>query len=131
VKRRLTQLFLSSSLVWLVAAYPVRRLGGDQLLVFSLVALILCLVPTTLTLAWGTWAMQQSAEQQLLLLVGGTAMRMGVALGFGLGMYLIFPYFQDKRFWLCLLAAYMVTLGLEMMLLLGPLTAANGKGAGT
>lgn len=126
MKRRLTQLVLGSSLVWLVAAYPVRRLGGDPLLVFSLVALALCLVPTTLTLAWGTWAIKQSAEQQLLLLVGGTALRMAVALGFGLGMYWIFPYFQDKRFWLCLLAAYMVTLGLEMFLLLSPQTSVHG-----
>lgn len=131
MRRRLIQLVLGTLLLWLVAAYPVRHLGGNHLLILSLVAVLLCLVPTTLTLAWGTWAMKQTADQQLLMMLGGTGLRLGVALGVGLALYILVPFFQDNRFWTCLLAAYLVTLGLEMVLLLRPRASANGEGVKT
>jgi hypothetical protein len=117
VKYRLSVLIGGCTLLWIVAAYPLRRLGDDRLLVLSGVALLLCLVPSAITLAWATWAARRSTEAQLLLLLGGTGLRMGVALAAGLVLYLGVDYFADRRFWLCLLIAYLGTLGLEMVLL--------------
>jgi ABC-type spermidine/putrescine transport system permease subunit II len=99
-----------------VAAYPARLLGGDAGLVYSAVAAGLCLVPTALTLLWADWASRQSPEQQLTMVLGGTGVRMGVVMGVGLLFYLLVPYFQQPGFWLWLLAFYLFTLGLEMVL---------------
>jgi hypothetical protein len=104
-------------LLWAVAAYPGHLLGGDAALVYSGVAVGLCLLPTVFTLLWADWASQQAPEQQLTMVLGGTGVRMGLVLGVGLLLYLLVPYFQQQSFWLWLLVFYLFTLALEMVLI--------------
>jgi hypothetical protein len=118
VKRRLGLLVAGSLTLWLLVAYPARLLWGDSAAVYSAVALVLCLVPTALTLAWSTWAMSQAPEQQLVSVLGGSGVRMFAVLGTAWALSSAQPFFQQQSFWVWILAFYLVTLALEMVLLL-------------
>jgi hypothetical protein len=117
--RRLA-VFLGASLAfWVLVAVPARHLWGDTALTYSAVALGLCLVPTAATLAWAGRALNGPAEQQLLLVVGGTGIRMFAVLLAGLVLYLRVEYFQKEHgFWIWILVFYLFTLALEMALIL-------------
>jgi hypothetical protein len=114
--KRVGILVACTFLLWAAAAYPAWLLGGEQTLVYSAVAVALCLTPTALTLLWAEWSSLQSPEQQLTMVLGGTGVRMGFVLGVGLLLYTQLPYFQQQSFWLCLLIFYLFTLALEMVL---------------
>jgi hypothetical protein len=104
-------------LFWLIVAYPVYRLWGEQVFVYSAVAAGLCLVPTAVTLIWGRWALRQPPQQQVVMVMGGTGVRMAVVLTCGLLLNMV-EYFQRQSFWACLLVFYLASLALEMVLLL-------------
>jgi hypothetical protein len=108
---------------WLLAAVPARYFGGDWAVAYSATAMLLCLIPAIATLIWGGWALARSPEQQLVMVLGGSGVRMFVALCGALALHRLIPYFQEHEgflFWV--LGFYLVTLGLEMALLL------NGSG---
>jgi hypothetical protein len=105
--------------LWVVLVYPGYLFGGDRAVVYSAIAAILCLLPTAGTLLWAGWAFKQSPEQQLLMVLGGSGVRMAVVLGAGLVLYSWVAYFQQRSFWYWVLVFYLVTLALEMTLLLG------------
>jgi len=128
--KRVGILIACTLLLWAAAAYPAWLLGGEQALIFSLVAVALCLTPTVLTLLWADWSVRQSPEQQLTMVLGGTGVRMGFVLGVGLLLYTLMPYFQQQSFWLCLLVFYLFTLALEIVLVVRSRVAAE-KGQGT
>jgi hypothetical protein len=65
---------------------------------------------------WAGWAFRQSPEQQLLMLLGGTGVRLGVVLGAGLVLTTFVPFFGQPSFWLWLLVFYLITLALEVVL---------------
>jgi hypothetical protein len=125
VKKRVGLLIGGTLLAWAIAAYPAHLLGGDAALVYSVVALGLCLVPTALTLLWAEWSYQQSPEQQLTIVLGGTGVRMGIVLGVGLLLYVLVPYFQQPGFWVWLLVFYLFTLALEIVLVVRGRSAAE------
>jgi hypothetical protein len=125
VKRRVGILIAGALLLWAAAAYPGRLLGGDAALVYSGVAVGLCLLPTVFTLFWADWASRQTPEQQLTMILGGTGVRMVIVLGVGLLLYILVPYFQQQSFWLWLLIFYLFTLGLEMVLIVRSRTIAG------
>lgn len=103
--------------LWLLAAYPASRLGGDQALVHSAVAMALCLVPAVLTLVVANWACSQASEQHLLLVLGGSGVRMFGVLSACLLLSTYAPYFQPLAFWIWVLVFYLYVLGLEVFLL--------------
>ena len=117
--RRLA-VFLGASLTfWVLVAVPARHLWGDTALTYSAVALGLCLVPAAVTLAWAGRALHGSADQQLLLVLGGTGLRMFAVLTAGLVLYMRVDYFQKEHgFWVWVLVFYLFTLTLEMTLIL-------------
>jgi len=132
VTKRVVILIAGTLLAWGAAAYPARLLGGDAGLLYSAVAAGLCLTPTALTLLWADRASRQSPEQQLTMVLGGTGVRMGIVMGVGLLMYLYLPYFQQPGFWLWLLAFYLFTLGLEMVLVVrGRSAVEQQRGSGS
>ena len=108
--------------LWALLFFPARYTSGPEGAIYSLVAALLCLIPTSLTLAWASRQQTQSADQHLRLVLGGTGLRMIVVLGVGIGMYLAIPYFQQLSFWAWLLVFYLFTLGLETLLLRERLT---------
>jgi hypothetical protein len=84
---------------------------------YSLVALALCLVPAVVILSWAGRHQARSPQQTILIVFGGTALRLLFVLGGGLLLYLLVPYFQQLGFWLWLLAFYLYMLTFEVMLL--------------
>jgi hypothetical protein len=114
-------LLLGGSLAcWLVLALLARRFGDPKAaLLCGGVALLLCLVPTALTLVWAGWALRQKPEQQLAAVLGGTGVRLFVVLGAGLALTQWVPYYREQSgFWFWLLGCYLFTLALEMVLVL-------------
>jgi hypothetical protein len=117
VIKRLGWLLTGAFVFWLLVVYPAGVLWGPQAVAYSTVALVVCLLPTSLTLVWAQRAAAQPA-QQLLLVMGGTGLRMAFVLGVGLALSLSVPYFRPRAFWGWLLVFYLFTLAWEMMLLL-------------
>jgi hypothetical protein len=137
--RRIGLLIGGTLAFWGLAVLACRIFGGpegwsDTVLVYSGVACALCLVPTTLTLAWASHALRQAPEQQLVMVMGGTGIRL---FGVLLGALVLFNleiggehYFQKGQgFWTWVLLFYLVTLALEMTLMIvgRPAGGAVGK----
>ncbi|HJT76815.1 MAG TPA: hypothetical protein VJ739_06395 [Gemmataceae bacterium] len=115
---RLLGLVLGAALLWLLLALPARWLWGDAALRLSLAALGLCLAPGLVTVALGAWVKRRPAEEQMLVLLGSTALRMAVVLAGGLALFFRAPGFHEASFWGWVLVFYLGTLALEMGLLL-------------
>ncbi len=117
-------------------SYPAYRLGGEVSLATAALAGLLCLLPTSATLLWAGWALDQSPTRQLAMLLGGTGLRMAVVLGAGLALSPFYPgvvihglqivlgaSWEPSRLatittlWLWLLVFYLVTLALEVAIL--------------
>ena len=117
--RSLGEMIGGSIAFWLVISYPAFRWGGESALVFSAVALVLCLVPTAATLWWAASSFQGPPEPQLVAVMGGMGVRVLVVLGGGMALYFLEPYFHQAGFWIWVVVAYLFTLTLEIVILLG------------
>jgi len=104
----------------LLAAVPAKHLGGAELAwVFSGTALLLCLVPGLITIAWAGIALRQDPAQQLTMILGATGVRMFGVLLIALLLYQNVPPYQGQDgFLLWLVVCYLFTLTLELTLLL-------------
>jgi hypothetical protein len=130
VNKRIVILIAISLTAWLVVVYPAFVLGGEAALIHNSVALALCLAPTVATMLWAGWAGQRTPEQQLVMVLGGTGVRMGVALGAGLLLSTLVPLFAQPGFWIWLLVFYLLTLTVEMVLIVKGLSrTARTQGA--
>jgi threonine/homoserine/homoserine lactone efflux protein len=133
VIRRLLFLVGGSAAFWLLVGLPARHLGGgDSAVVFLGTALLLSLVPGVVTLLWGEWALNQSADKQLILVLGGTGVRMAFVLLAGWILFLWVPYYQRQNsFLVWLIVGYLFTLALDVTLLLAgrPNEQASERGA--
>ncbi len=117
---RLLFLVGGSAAFWLLVGLPARHLGGgDPAIVVLGTALLLCLVPGIVTLVWGERALRQSADKQLILVLGGTGVRLAFVLLAGWMLYLWAPYYQRQNgFLIWLIVGYLFTLALDVTLLL-------------
>lgn len=109
----------------LLVAIPLRLLledpaQGSAAVGYSLTALLLCVLPASLTLFWSSRALDRDPQQAILLALGGTGIRMFFVLVAGLGLYQMVPYFKTYGpfFWVVVLIFYLFTLALEMTILL-------------
>ena len=118
--RRLLFLVGGSAAFWLLVGLPARHLGGgDSAVVFLGTALLLCLAPAVATLVWGERAFRQSPDKQLILVLGGSGVRMAFVLLAGWMLYLWAPFYQRQAsFLIWLVVGYLYTLALDMTLLL-------------
>jgi hypothetical protein len=124
--QRLGQLIALGIFAWVVAAYPAYRFGGEQTLVHSAVAALLCLAPAGLTFLLARQSFGASPEQRLLLTLGGTGLRMFVVLGVVAVLFLTVPYFQQTGFILWVLGFYLLSLALEVTFLVREQAALDG-----
>jgi hypothetical protein len=115
---RLAWLLGSTLAAWAVAAYPAYRLGGDSALVFCTVAMAVCLLPAAATFLLARLAFQGAPEQQMLLILGGSGIRMAVVLAGVLALNFGTEYFRPMAFAVWVLVFYLWTLALEVILLL-------------
>ncbi len=120
MSRPLLLLIGGASAFWLLAGLPARMLGGgDQALVFSGAAVVLCLPPMAATLLWASWVRDKTPADQMIMIAGSTGVRMAFVLGGGLALFLAVPYFQGQAtFWVWVLAVYLFTLTLDVALML-------------
>jgi hypothetical protein len=117
VTRALGILIGGTLAVWAAAYLPARFFGGQQVVAYSVAAMVICLIPTTLTLAWAHRMLTRSHSQALLVATGGTGIRMMFVLGAGLVLNQAVPYFEHVSFWAWIVGFYGLTLGLETYLL--------------
>jgi hypothetical protein len=117
VKYSVATLVLGTLGLWLAAAAPARRLGGDLALLQSAVAALVCLVPAAVTLLWSGRALGGPPEQQLLAVLGGTGLRLFAVLVAGVGLFLSVPALGHAAFLIWLVVFYLITLTLEVVLL--------------
>lgn len=104
---------------WGLVAVPSRHLWGDWTLGYSAAAALLCLAPAMATLAWAGWAMQRAPDQLLIMVLGGTGVRLFVVAVGALALQTSIPFFQEHEgFWAWLLLFYLLTLTAEMWLIL-------------
>lgn len=115
--------------LWVLAAYPASQLGGETALVHSAVAMSISLLPAVVTLVLANWAFSQAPEQQLLMILGGSGIRMMVVLTVCLLLSTYAPYFQPLAFWIWVLLFYLFVLGLEVVLLVLGRSAAEQPAA--
>jgi hypothetical protein len=117
---RLVLLIAACGAFWLLAGLPARLLGGgDAALTYSGTALLVCLVPAVLTLAWAGRALRGAPDQQLVAILGGTGLRLFFVLGVAWLLYSWVPHYREREgFWVWLLVAYLFTLAVELALLL-------------
>ncbi len=118
MSKRLGLLLAGCLLVWALLAFPAYLLGGEVSLAYSAFAAGLCLLPALVTMVGAEWAFRQSPDTYLLLVLGGTGLRMFVVLGVALAVVLNLPYFQQGGFLTWVLVFYLITLALETVLLL-------------
>jgi len=118
VIRRLLFLVGGCAAFWLLVGLPARHVGGDPAFVFLGTALLLCLVPAAVTLLWGELALRQTPDRQMILVLGGTGLRMVFVLLAGWTLHQWVPYYEPSRFLIWLLVGYLFTLALDMTLLL-------------
>jgi hypothetical protein len=104
--------------LWALGYLPCRWLGGEAAVIQSLAALGLTLAPALATLLWAGWAFRNSPEMQLLAVLGGSMVRMALALGGAWALTRSFPDRFDETLWLMLVVFYLGVLGLEIGALL-------------
>jgi len=117
VNKRVGSLVIGALGFWALVFIPARYIWGTSAVVYSLVALGLCLVPALLSLSWASRYQPGSPQQTIFVVFGGTGLRMVFVLGGGLLLYSLLPYFQQTAFWLWLLVFYLFLLTFEVVLL--------------
>jgi hypothetical protein len=90
------------------------------------VAFALTFVPAAATLAWVVLSYRSAPEMRLLASLGGSGVRLAVALGGGLFLMNTKPQLSDTPFWCWLVLFYLVFLGLEITLLVRQQPKLNG-----
>jgi hypothetical protein len=101
---------------WGILAYPAFRLWGVRGLSESAVAAGLCFLPSLIMLVWSRLAVRSNPQAFLWLTLGSTLARMGTVLGFALLLGLLDPVFREASFWAWVLAFYLFTLVLDVVL---------------
>lgn len=127
MKRNLGLLLIGALAFFVVVVYPAHWLGCTNAKLYGAVAAGLCLVPAMAIAAWAGWSPRRTPEQRLLLVLGGTFVRMGFVLGVGLVLYVLEPLFRETAFWIWVTVFYLFTLALEVGVLLTGQAAENAR----
>jgi len=107
----------STILLWSLLIFPSWRLWGDAVWLQSLTAMAVCLLPALAVMIW-TQRTQGAPEEQVLAVLGGTALRMFFVLGAGLLLSKTMPEIYTESFWGWVAVFYLFVLALETMLIL-------------
>jgi hypothetical protein len=119
VTKRLLILVGGVMACWLLLALPARRLGaGEDAVIQSGLAALLCLVPAVLVMVWAGWAFRQNAEHQTYVVLGGGGLRLFFVLGAALFLTEITGLYRGQSAFLIWVGIfYLFTLALEVGLL--------------
>jgi hypothetical protein len=120
--------FASGALLFGAAALGVGYIvWGQEALVQGGTAFALAFVPAILTFAWVVLTHRSVPEMQLLASLGGSGIRMAIALGGGYLLTATQPQLFDGPFWSWLILFYLGLLGFEITLLVRQQPALNGS----
>jgi hypothetical protein len=89
-------------------------------------AFALAFIPGVLTFAWVVFSYRSAPEMQLLASLGGTGVRMAIALGGGYLLTAAQPQRFDMPFWAWLILFYLGLLAFEITLLVRQQPKPNG-----
>ncbi len=103
--------------LWLVLAVPAWLLAGDLVLLQASVALALSLLPALATMIWVERTSKASSESRLIAILGGSLIRMGIALGIGAALYFHFQETFSAGFLVWVLVFYMALLVCEVTMI--------------
>ena len=111
---------ISCTVLWALTGVPARYMLDEELtLIHSGTAMLLCMVPGIIILAWADWAFRHDNEQQLLMILGGTGLRLFGVLAVAMLLYFNVPPFRAALgFLVWLVVYYLFTLTMELLLLL-------------
>lgn len=110
--------FISGALAFGMLSLGIGYAAWDQeALIQGGAAFGLTFVPAALTLAWVVFSYRTTPDMQLLASLGGSGVRMAVALGGGMMLTNAQPASFDSPFWCWLVLFYLVLLGYEITLL--------------
>jgi hypothetical protein len=114
--------FLLFAVVGLVFGGIALGLGfflwSEVALVQGAAAFGLTFVPAVLTLAWALYSYRSTPELQLMASMGGSGVRMAIALGGGFLLTQSHPETFDGSFWFWILTFYMTFLAAEIAVIL-------------
>ena len=86
--------------IWAARLFcPRGTLGGERAVVYSLVALIICLIPSVVTLIWACRTIKYRPSQAFAVIASSMGVRMTFVLGAGLILNQAVPYFEQLSFW--------------------------------
>ena len=93
------------------------------------IATAICLTPMVATLVWTHRVKQSAPDQQMLALFGGIGLRMFFVLGVGLVLTRTVQLLSqnDMAFWIWVLATYLITLAMEVVVLVHAANPPQGK----
>jgi hypothetical protein len=123
--RQLGLLWMGSLALWLVCAACAWLLSGQTGLLDTTVACALCLVPMTATLVWAHGSSNSAPEQQLLAVLGGTGVRLMVAIGGGIALSRTVEALARPAFLVWVVVFYLLTLTLEIVLVVRQLNGST------
>jgi hypothetical protein len=119
VTRRLLMLVGSVAALWLLLGLPARHFGGgDDALMHSGAAALLCTLPMAVSLAVVTRLARTNPQMQAIGILGASGVRMIFVLAAALALAGIDPFFGQPAFWMWLVVFYCATLALDVGLLL-------------
>jgi hypothetical protein len=120
--KRFGSLIVGTLAFWALVALPARMLGSETALASSAAAALLCLLPAAITMAWADWLPPQTPTERLILVMGGTAVRLlGTVAGILITHAAAPELAQRMAFWIWVLVFYLFVLSAETYLLLsGP-----------
>jgi hypothetical protein len=127
MNRQLGTFIVWAAAFWAVIFVPARYMWGPTAIAYSLTALGLCLVPALLILTLAKHHPTVSPEATVMIVFGGTGLRILFVMGGGLVLYSVAPYFQQVSFWIWILVFYLYTLVLEVVLLRGKQAGLGGR----
>ena len=102
-------------------------IAGEEILLPGSVAFALAFVPAAATLAWVTFSYRAAPDMKLLASMGGSGVRMAIALGGGYFLTTYQPQYFDPTFWFWLLLFYLTLLAFEITLLVRQQPDINGS----
>lgn len=111
--------------VGLVAGAAAVLLGGLVEGVRLAAAAGVCLPIGLASLLAGRWSIGRGPAWQVGILLGGAGVRIPVAMAAGLVLAWRFPILDATSFWIWMALAYLVMLGVEVILLMGSLPGAT------
>ncbi len=120
-------LFMLGSLLFGATALGLGYwIWADDALIQGGTAFSLAFVPAAATLAWIVFSYRADPDMRLMASLGGSGIRMAIALGGGYFLTTAHAQLFDNAFWSWLVLFYLVFLGLDITLLVQQEPKLNG-----